>query len=100
MNIWKRPRSPYYSYKFAYRGKIYCRSTGTANKREAESVAAAARSALIRQLAGLEKPVSKQPLQETKSVPTLRQFKAIFDAWVGTAKEEQQGTVSFYRENY
>jgi len=38
-----------------------------------------------------------EPAQAT---PTLREFQKIFNAWVETAKEEQKGTVKFYRENY
>ena len=56
MKVWKRPRSPYYSYLFQYKGDVYCRSTGSKNRREAEDIAAAARARVIRQAAGLEKP--------------------------------------------
>ena len=75
-------------------------STGTANRRDAEDIAAAARRSILRQLAGLEEAEPEKPHEEPKSVPTLRQFQATFDAWVATAKDEQQGTVKFYQENY
>lgn len=42
MKVFKRPGSSYYAYKFQYRGREYYRSTGTENRREAESIAAAA----------------------------------------------------------
>jgi len=44
MKVFKRPGSSYYAYKFQYRGREYYRSTGTENRREAESIAAAARA--------------------------------------------------------
>jgi integrase len=100
MNVWKRPRSRYYSYKFVYKGETYCRSTGTTNQREALDIAAAARRSLIRQLAGLEDPAPQKPTEQPKTVPTLREFQPTFDAWVATAKKEQQGTVKFYQESY
>jgi integrase len=100
MKIFKRPGSRFYAYKFQYKGKEYYRSTGTINRRDAEDIAAAARRSIIRQLAGLEEAEPQQAPKEVKSVPTLRQFQSIFNAWVGTAKEEQQGTVKFYRESY
>jgi integrase len=103
MRVFKRPGSSYYAYKFQYRGKEYYRSTGTENRREAESIAAAARSRIIRQAVGLEEPeppakASKE--EKTRAVPSLQQFQKTFDEWVGTAKAEQKGTVKFYRENY
>jgi Phage integrase SAM-like domain len=100
MNVWKRSGSRYYSYKFVYNGKTYCRSTGTTNHREALDIAAAARRSLIRQLAGLEEATPQQPPKASKAIPTLREFQSAFNAWVATAKEEQQGTVKFYQENY
>ena len=54
MKVFKRPGSSYFAYKFQYRGREYYRSTGTENRREAESIAAAARARIIRQVAGLE----------------------------------------------
>ena len=100
MKVFKRPGSRHYAYKFQYKGKEYYRSTGTANRRDAEDIAAAARRSIIRQEAGLEEPTGQTASQRTSQVPTLRQFKATFDAWVGTAKEEQQGTVKFYQASY
>jgi hypothetical protein len=54
VNIWKRPNSPHYSYRFVYRGKIYSRSTGTSNRHEAMDIATAARLKILRQEAGIE----------------------------------------------
>jgi integrase len=100
MNVWKRPKSRYYSFKFVYKGETYCRSTGATNQREALDIAAAARRKIIRQLAGLEEPEPQAPRKEPKTIPTLREFQVTFDAWVATVKDEQQGTVDFYQENY
>ncbi len=63
MKVFKRPGSSYYAYKFQYRGKEYYRSTGTENRREAESIAAAARARVLRQAAGLEEPEPQQRAQ-------------------------------------
>ena len=100
MKVFKRSGSRFYSYKFQYKGNEYYRSTGTANRRDAEDIAAAARRSIIRQLAGLEESEPQQLRNELTNVPTLRQFQPIFNAWVATAKEEQQGTVKFYQESY
>ena len=102
MKVFKRPGSSYYAYKFQYRGREYYRSTGTENRREAESIAAAARARIIRQAAGLEEPEPRvlPPEEPRKPIPTLAEFQATFDEWVGTAKAEQKGTVKFYRESY
>jgi integrase len=104
MKVFKRLGSSYYAYKFQYRGKEYYRSTGTENRREAESIAAAARARIVRQAAGLEELEPRQkalaPEETPRTIPTLREFQATFDEWVGTAKAEQKGTVKFYRESY
>ena len=67
MKVFKRPGSSYYAYKFQYRGKEYYRSTGTENRREAESIAGAARTRIVRQAAGLE-----QPEPQRKSSATMK----------------------------
>jgi len=104
MKVFKRPGSSFYAYKFQYRGKEYYRSTGTENRREAESIAAAARARVLRQAAGLEEP--EAPRKDTghteprRTAPTLREFQPTFNDWVATAKGEQQRTVKFYHESY
>lgn len=103
MKVFKRPGSSFYAYKFQYRGKEYYRSTGTENRREAESIAAAARARVLRQAVGLEEPdpprKSNGQAELKKTPPTLREFQATFNDWVSTAKE-QKGTVKFYHESY
>jgi Phage integrase SAM-like domain len=58
----------------------------------------------VRQAAGLEepKPPRKSDAQPgaRQFPPTLREFQATFNDWVGTAKEEQKRTVKFYVESY
>ena len=104
MKVFKRPGSSFYAYKFQYRGQEYYRSTGTENRREAETIAAAARARVVRQAAGLEEPdAPRKPNGQPESLrtpPTLREFQATFNDWVGTAKAEQKRTVKFYQESY
>ena len=104
MKVFKRSGSSYYAYKFQYRGKEYYRSTGTENRREAEAIAGAARTRIVRQAAGLEEPEpqckSSASDEKPRGIPTLRQFQTTFDEWVATAKAEQNGTVKFYQESY
>ena len=104
MKVFKRSGSSYYAYKFQYRGKEYYRSTGTENRREAEAIASAARARVVRQAAGLEEPEpQRKPSasdENSRRIPTLRQFRTTFDEWVATAKSEQHGTITFYQENY
>ena len=71
MKVFKRSGSRFYSYKFQYKGNEYYRSTGTANRRDAEDIAAAARRSIIRQLAGLEESEPQQLRNELTNVPTL-----------------------------
>src|SRR5437879_4028822 len=101
MKVFKRPGSPNYHYKFQFEGKEYYRSTGTKNQREAEHIAAAARTRVMRQAAGLEASEQGKDTQvKPQQVPTLREFQNTFNDWIATAKAEQKGTVKFYRENY
>ena len=104
MRIFKRPGSSYYAYKFQYQGKEYYRSTGTENRREAETIAAAARARIVRQVAGLEEPesarLSAAEKEKRKPVPTLSEFQPTFVEWVSITKSEQKGTLTFYRESY
>jgi len=104
MRIFKRQGSSYYAYKFQYQGKEYYRSTGSENRREAETIAAAARARIVRQVAGLEQPESARlraaEKEKRKPVPTLSEFQSTFVDWVSITKSEQKGTLMFYRESY
>ncbi len=104
MKVFKRSGSSYYAYKFQYRGKEYYRSTGTENRREAEAIAGAARTRIVRQAAGLEEPEQRRKSvardEKPLGTPALRQIQKTFNEWVATAKAEQRGTVKFYQECY
>src|SRR5258708_27213373 len=101
MKVFKRSGSSYYAYKFQYRGKEYYRSTRTENRREAEAIAGAARTRIVRQAAGLEETEAQRKSsasdEKPKGIPTLRKFQTTFDEWVATAKAEQNGTVFIRR---
>jgi hypothetical protein len=73
------------------------RSTGTSNRREAMDIAAAARTKILRQEAGIEEA---PPGRASDTNSEGGRYQQIFYAWVGTSKDEQKGTVKFYRENY
>ena len=70
MKVFKRPGSRFFTYKFQQKGKEYYRSTGTANRREAEDIAAAARRSILCQLAGLHR--AGTPTLGFDPGPTLR----------------------------
>jgi len=100
MRIFKRPGSSHFAYKFQYQGKEYYRSTGTQNRREAETIAAAARARIVRQAAGLEEPEPARQREIEKDhvqvAPTLREFESTFVEWVSITKSEQKATLTFY----
>lgn len=79
MKVFKRPGSSFYAYKFQYRGKEYYRSTGTENRREAESIAAAARARVLRQAADLRSPSRKEKptasLNHKRPLPRCANFR-------------------------
>lgn len=63
--VYKQPKSKYWWYKFAWNGKLVRESTKQTNKRVAEQMEAAHRTALAKGEVGI---------RERKPVPTLRQF--------------------------
>lgn len=63
--IFKRGDSPYYSFRFMYRGQIYCESTRQSNAKVAKEIEAAKRSELSKGEVGIF---------ERKDIPTLRKF--------------------------
>ncbi len=80
------------------------RSAADHNRKATNNNAKLTGTRIIRQAAGLEEPEPLPkvlPVEEPrKHIPTLGEFQATFDEWVGTAKAEQKGTVKFYRESY
>jgi integrase len=63
--LYKQPNSPYYSYKFNWNGRTIRKSTKQANKRVAEQMEAACRTALAKGEVGI---------LEKKRIPTLKEF--------------------------
>ncbi len=63
--IFKRGDSKFYSYKFMYRGELYCASTKQSNAKVAKEIEAAKRAELAKGEVGIF---------ERKRVPTLREF--------------------------
>jgi integrase len=73
--IFKRGKSPYYSYRFMYKGGLYCESTRQKNKKDAEAIEAAKRSELARGVVGI---------YDRKPAPTLEEFcTGVFEKEVG-----------------
>jgi Phage integrase SAM-like domain len=91
------------SVAMATRGQKFWAAPST-NRREAETIAAVARARVVRQAAGLEEPEPPRKSDAQPGArqvpPTLREFQATFNDWVGTAKAEQKRTVKFYVESY
>src|SRR2546426_12728380 len=65
MAVYKQPNSNNWSYKFMWNGQSIRQSTKQANKRVAEQIEAAHRTALAKGEVGI---------RERKAVPTLAQF--------------------------
>jgi integrase len=63
--LYKQPNSPYWSYKFNWNGRTIRKSTKQANKRVAEQMEAACRTALAKGEVGI---------LERKRIPTFKEF--------------------------
>jgi integrase len=87
MAVYKRGKV--YWYKFVWKGELIRASTHLGNKRDAEQIEAAKRTALAKGEVGIkEKPES----------PTLADFAPKFTAAIETLCAEKPATVSFYQE--
>jgi integrase len=87
--VYKQRTSKYWSYKFTWNGKLIRKSTKQANKRVAEQMEAAHRTALAKGEVGI---VEKKP------VPTLKEFaERDFLPFVKTQFAEKPATISYYR---
>ena len=85
MAVYKRGET--YWYKFVWKGDLIRKSTGLGNKRDAEQIEAAKRTALAKgEVAIKEKPAS----------PTLADFAPKFTAAIETTCAEKPATVAFY----
>src|SRR5437879_2691020 len=88
MAVYKQPKSKYWWYKFVWNGEPIRESTKQTNKRIAEQMEAAHRTALAKGEVGI---------RERKPVPTLAQFaNENFLPFVRATKAEKPRTITFY----
>jgi integrase len=88
MSVYKQPKSKYWSYRFKWHGKEIRKSTKVTNKRAAEQMEAAARTALAKGEVGIK---------DLKHAPTLAEFlDHDFLPFVRTTKAKEPKTVQFY----
>jgi integrase len=86
--VYKQPKSKYWWYKFTWNGELIRKSTKQTNKRVAEQMEAAHRTALAKEEVGI---------REKKRVPTLEEFGPKFMNAIATECADKPATVSFYR---
>jgi integrase len=88
MAVYKQPKSKNWWYKFTWNGEAIRESTKQTNKRVAEQMEAAHRTALAKGEVGI---------RERKPVPTLSKFaEDKFLPFVRSAKAEKPRTITFY----
>jgi integrase len=86
--VYKQTKSKYWWYKFTWNGELIRKSTKQTNKRVAEQMEAAFRTALAKGEAGIE---------DKKPVPTLADFAVRFESFVATECAQKPQTVQFYQ---
>jgi integrase len=89
MAVYKQQESKYWWYKFTWKGQPVRKSTKQTNKRVAEQIEAAHKTALAKGEVGI---VEKQ------AVPSLGEFSERFMQFVSVRCAEKPRTVEFYRE--
>src|SRR5713226_1911852 len=88
MAVYKQPKSKYWWYKFTWNGESIRESTKQTNKRVAEQMEAARRTALAKGEVGI---------RDRKPVPTLAKFAdEHFLPFVRATKAEKPRTITFY----
>jgi integrase len=88
MAVYKQPKSKYWWYKFTWNGELIRESTKQANRRVAEQMEAAHRTALAKGEVGI---------RERKTVPTLREFaERDFLPFVRATFSAKQKTQKYY----
>src|SRR5436309_4155729 len=88
MAVYKQPKSKYWWYKFVWNGEPIRESTKQTNRRAAEQMEAAHRTALAKGEVGI---------RERKPAPTLAQFAdENFLPFVRATKAEKPRTITFY----
>lgn len=91
MAVYKQSKSKYWWYKFFWNGEQIRESTKQANKRVAEQMEAAHRTALAKGEVGI---------RERKGVPTLKEFAdSDFLPFVRATSKEKPNTVRFYENS-
>ena len=86
--VYKQKKSKYWWYKFSWNGEVIRESTKHTNKRVAEQMEAAHRTALAKGEVGI---------RERKPVPTLEKFaREHFLPFVRATKAEKPRTITFY----
>jgi integrase len=91
MAVYKQPKSKYWWYKFVWNGEPIRESTKQTNKRVAEQLEAAHRTALAKGEVGI---------RERKVVPTLKEFADhAFLPFVRATSKEKPNTVRFYENS-
>lgn len=88
MAVYKQKNSDKWWYKFSWNGQLIRKSTKQANKRIAEAIEAAHKTALAKGEVGI---------REKKPVPTLSQFAPRFEIAIETECAAKPATISFYK---
>jgi site-specific recombinase XerD len=91
MRVYKPKNSRTWVYEFVYKGKKYHRTTKMKNRRDADEVAYAFYTALVKGELGIAPP---------KRVPTLREFRKDFITAVRAEKQDKPKTVEFYTYSF
>jgi len=87
--VYKQPKSKYWWFKFTWNGELVRKSTKQTNKRVAEQIEAAQRTALAKGEVGIA---------EEKRAPTLKAFaNDTFLTHLKATKAEEPNTIAFYR---
>jgi integrase len=89
--VYKQPKSKYWWYKFTWNGEQIRESTKQTNRRVAEQMEAARRTALAKGEVGIR---DKEP------VPTLKDFaERNFLPFINSTKSEKPNTIRFYKNS-
>jgi integrase len=89
--LYKQPKSKYWWYKFTWDGEQIRESTKQTNKRVAEQMEAARRTALAKGEVGI---------RDKKPVPTLKDFaEGDFLPFIHSTKGEKPNTIRFYKNS-
>jgi integrase len=89
MAVYKQKKSNKWWYKFVWNKEVVRESTKQTNKRVAEIMEAAHKTALAK---------GEMGIHEKKPVPTLKEFAPRFERAIDTLNAEKPATVSFYKE--